>query len=131
MMLAHPIGVGIDQVMVADFERQAFADNCAFYERMFSADEIAYCLSQAVPAQHFAARYAAKEAAVKAFNAIEALAYWQIEVLRGDDGAPALQFWSEDRSEPLIELMTYRTLVSLSHTETMACAVVVACNERT
>jgi holo-[acyl-carrier protein] synthase len=127
LMVGEPVGVGIDQVMVADFERQVFVDNKAYYERLFSADEIAYCLGQAAPAQHFAARYAAKEAAVKACNAIVPLAYWQIEVQRASDGAPALHFWNEQRSGPQRQLTAYRALVSLSHTETVASAVVVMC----
>jgi holo-[acyl-carrier protein] synthase len=127
LMVAEPVGVGIDQVMVADFERQPFVDNKAFYERLFSADEIAYCLGQAAPAQHFAARYAAKEAAVKACSAIVPLAYWQVEVRRATDGAPSLQFWNEARSGPQLELRSIRALISLSHTETVASAVVVLC----
>jgi holo-[acyl-carrier protein] synthase len=117
-------GIGIDHVPVAEFERLAFDENVAFYQRCFSPDEIAYCRSQAESAQHFAARFAAKEAAVKAFSPVAELAYWQIEVSRAPDGAPFLRLWNADRTAPASNLQDYAALVSLSHTHGLAIAMV-------
>lgn len=119
------IGVGIDQVDVAAFEHLLAEDQQAFFARCFTSDEIAYCSSQAAPAQHFAARFAAKEAAVKAFNSVAELAYWQVEVRRSDSGAPALSVWDHDRTGPHGDLAAYSTLVSLTHTDSTATAIVV------
>ena len=122
--IAELTGVGIDHVDVAEFERLEFDRNAAFYRRCFSVDEIAYCRAQAGSAPHFAARFAAKEAAVKAFSSVAELAYWQIEVTRAANGAPALRIWNEDRSAPAEGLEAYSALVSLSHTHQLASAVV-------
>lgn len=119
------LGVGVDSVDVVDFERLPFEDNVAFYRRVFTAAEIEYCLSRPHPAQHFAARFAAKEAAVKAFNQDLQVAYWQVEVERAADGSPRLRVWNADRTD-LLELMgAARALVSLSHSAQVATAVVV------
>src|SRR5438309_10842638 len=92
-VLHMPVGVGIDVVDVSDFERLSGGRFAGFYQRCFTEREIAYCHAQARPAQHFAARFAAKEAAVKALAAYTQLGYWQIEVERQPDGRPTLVLW--------------------------------------
>src|SRR5438067_67424 len=84
------VGIGVDLTDIAEFTRLPFDPNRPFYRRVFTAAEISYCLSQADPARHFAARFAAKEAAVKAFRSVVELGYWQIEVVRDEVGAPNL-----------------------------------------
>jgi len=120
-----PLGLGIDLVEVAEFERLLLPDHSAFYRRCFSAAEREYCLAQPVPARSLAARFAAKEAAVKAFSQIESLAYWQVEVVRSADGAPALCLWDVERTEPLAWAQDYQTLLSLTHTDSLAAAIVL------
>ncbi len=119
------VGIGIDLVEIAEFERRRPADHPHFYERFFSPEELAYCLSRPSAAQHFAARYAAKEATVKALNGIVPLAYWQIEVIRRNDGEPRLAVWNAERSGPLAELAPFTTFISLSHSQSLAAAAVV------
>jgi holo-[acyl-carrier protein] synthase len=128
--LGHPVGIGVDVAEIAEFESLPFDANTAFYRRLFSAEEIAYCTAQAVAAQHFAARFAAKEAAVKAVSSVVQLGYWQVEVVRSEDGAPGLRFWNEDRSAPADVLDAYQSLVSLSHTDALATAFVVVHKRR-
>jgi holo-[acyl-carrier protein] synthase len=123
--LGEAIGIGVDTADIAEFEALPFDQNTPFYSRLFSADEIAYCRSQASAARHFAARFAAKEAAVKALSGVVQLGYWQVEVVRNVAGAPALRFWNHDRTGPAAELDPYRSLVSLSHTDAFATAFVV------
>jgi holo-[acyl-carrier protein] synthase len=118
--------VGIDVVDVADFERLSFEEHSLFYARCFTAREIAYCRAQARPAQHFAARFAAKEAGVKALGQYMPLAYWQVEVARHTDGKPTLALWTFDRAAPLSELAGLQLCVSLSHADAWAAALVVA-----
>ena len=86
---------------------------------------------QANPAQHFAARFAAKEAAVKAYSGVARLAYWQIEVIRAANGAPSLRIWDVDWLAAATGLESYRPLVSLSHTDELATAIVVLRGEQT
>jgi holo-[acyl-carrier protein] synthase len=129
-VLAGAIGIGVDTVAITDFAALPFLNNQPFYERMFSPAEIAYCLTQAVAAPHFAARFAAKEATVKAFSSVTPLGYWQVEVVRAAHGAPGLRLWNEDRTGPAAELVGYRPLISLSHTDALATAFVVVYDER-
>ncbi len=124
------VGIGLDLTEIAEFERLPFETNQAFYRRMFTDAEIAYCRAQASPARHFAARFAAKEAAVKAFSAVAPLGYWQIEVTRLPSGGPALRVLTDDRAVLDDSFNAYRPLVSLSHTDILAAAFVVVYAER-
>jgi holo-[acyl-carrier protein] synthase len=129
--LEEAVGIGVDVAEVAAFEALPFDQHHAFYRRMFSPDEIAYCRSQAAASRHFAARFAAKEAAVKALSGVVELGYWQVEVVRNAVGAPALRFWNENRTDAADELDAYRSLLSLSHTDALATAFVVVFERRT
>jgi holo-[acyl-carrier protein] synthase len=130
-LLDPPIGVGIDVVDVHDFERVTLERYPGFYNRCFSGREIAYCRSRARPAEHFAVRFAAKEAAVKALAVHQILGYWQIEVERRPDGRPELALWTFDRTAPLSELNGLHLRVSLSHAESWAAAFVAVYNKDT
>lgn len=63
------LGIGIDSVDISRFDEYHTHDH-AFLEKLFSPQEIAYCLSQPKPAQHFASRFAAREAFFKAHQAM-------------------------------------------------------------
>jgi len=120
------LGIGIDIVQIARFEREGLKP--AFFYRLFTPDERAYCLSQARSAQHFAGRFAAKEAAVKALCWLPARPrITQVEVTREPDtGAPAISLIA-DRSGLAPALPGgVRLYVSLSHSRTQAIAVVIA-----
>lgn len=123
------VGLGADIIDVAEFERLDFEQFGAFYRRCFSAAEIEYCRGQAIPAQHFAGRFAAKEAAIKAFSSWRQLAPWQIEVMRHANGAPYLQFWDFEGRNLLDAIAGYSALVSLSHSYIHALAVVIIQNQ--
>src|ERR1700730_3423654 len=69
-LLGSAVGIGIDVVEVREFERLPLARHLPFYSRCFSEREIAYCQSQARPAEHFAVRFAATDPAVCALAAI-------------------------------------------------------------
>jgi len=100
----------------------------AFSERVFSEAERAYCEAQAEPTIHFAARFAAKEAAIKALGlgltsvGIDGLLR-MIHVER-DQGPPRLVL--EGRAaERARELGVAETALSLTHTDDHALASVV------
>ena len=61
------LGLGIDLVEVARIEK-ALAKGERFTRRLFSPGEAAYCNRHKEPARHFAARFAAKEAGMKALG---------------------------------------------------------------
>jgi holo-[acyl-carrier protein] synthase len=86
-------GIGIDLVSVqriADARRR-FGER--FQEKVFTAGEINYCLQKRNPAPNFAARFAAKEAFVKALGiGIRWGVHWKdVEVQRGPLGRPVLK----------------------------------------
>lgn len=72
--------VGVDCEEISRFRRLPYYRNEKFYRRIFTPREIEYCTSFRDPYQRFAARFAAKEAAIKALNNIAKPSYTEIEV---------------------------------------------------
>ncbi|HEY2824611.1 MAG TPA: holo-ACP synthase, partial [Gemmatimonadales bacterium] len=96
-------------------------------KRLLTDAEQAYCLAQPLPAQHVAARLAAKEAVYKALQidpAARAVGWREIEVVRSDDGAPSVTLHGKAR-EAAERLKVAATLISISHTQTSAGAIVI------
>jgi holo-[acyl-carrier protein] synthase len=122
------VGVGIDDVDVERFAR-SIERTPSLPVRLFTAGERAYA-AQAQPAaaaQRLAARFAAKEAVLKALGAgLGACGFHDIEVVRDDEtGAPAVAL--HGAAATLAAERGATTLhLSLTHTETRATALVVA-----
>jgi len=104
-------GIGIDIVEVKRFKRLG----SRFLEKVFTAEEIKYCLKSAAPAMHFAARFAAKEAVIKATRK-KNIALRDIFVRNRSGGAP----------EVFVKGKKKKFYVSISHTDSLAVAVVVS-----
>ncbi len=87
-----PGGVGTDIVAVSRIATLMQDRGAAFLERWFTAREIRYCSGKAVPSRHFAARFAAKEAVVKALPmAWDGPLPWRsIEIVNDRRGAPSV-----------------------------------------
>jgi holo-[acyl-carrier protein] synthase len=119
------VGVGTDLVDVERF-RTAMTRTASLAERLFSEDERAYASDQYDPAKSLAARFAAKEATMKALCAgLGDVDFHDIEVVRQQGGAPVLAV--RGRAERLADARgVTEWLVSLSHTESVAMAVVIA-----
>jgi holo-[acyl-carrier protein] synthase len=119
-------GVGIDLVDIARVQRLIDAKGERALRRLFTAAEVDYALTRALPAQHLAARLAAKEAAFKALagNSLARSIGWrEIEVVRGEHGPTlSLHGSAADRAK---ELGVTSIWVSLTHSATTAGAVVV------
>ncbi len=98
-----------------------------FVARVFTAAERAYCNGRgALAAQHYAARFAAKEAALKALGTgwRGGLAWRDVEVVANDMGAPALAFHQQARE--LFQSCGADTAhLTLSHTAAHAIAQVI------
>ena len=106
--------VGVDCVDIARFTDLTSRD--AFLKKVFTAGEIEYCLKKQNPAQHFAARFAGKEAVLKALgSAGKKILIWQIEILNEDSGAPIVNLLKEGLESLEIKL-------SLSHCGSIAIA---------
>ena len=120
------ISVGIDIVEVYRI-RRTIERTPRFVERVFTAKERDYCNSKGVvAAQHFAARFAAKEAALKALKTgwRGAIAWQDIEVCGDENGAPFLEISGEAR-KIFDSLGAVNSHLSLSHTTEHAIAQVI------
>jgi holo-[acyl-carrier protein] synthase len=118
-------GVGIDAVDVARL-RRVLDRRPRLAQRVFTDEERAYAAAATDPGPRLAARFAAKEAVAKALGVgIGAVSWRHVEVVRDARGAPALAL-----SGPAAALSARRGVtrwhVSLSHTDTLAVASVVA-----
>jgi holo-[acyl-carrier protein] synthase len=119
------IGIGIDAVDVDRF-RRALQRTPRLAERLFSPDEQAYASRQRDPSQRLAARFAAKEAVMKAMGVgLGAFAFRDVEIVRAESGAPALRLTGRAAALAVERgIATWR--VSLTHTDQVAEAVAVA-----
>jgi holo-[acyl-carrier protein] synthase len=117
------IGVGIDLIEI-DRIAQALERRPRFAERCFTPAEAAYCQSRAFPAQHFAARFAAKEAVGKALG-IGMTRWREVEVVRGPAGAPGVVLTGR-YARRSADLGITAISVSLTHGRGTAAAVAVA-----
>ena len=96
---------------------------------MFTDDEQTYCRARRDPAERFAARFAAKEAVLKAMGVgLGACAFRDIEVVRAESGAPSLALHGA-AAELAAARGIARWHVSLSHTSVVAEALVIAVGE--
>lgn len=126
------VGVGIDLVEVARFERMLTRHGDRALLRLFTAVEAETCAERMDRADCLAARFAAKEAALKALGSGKrpGLRWVDFEVSRASNGKPGLEFRSGAR-KLADELGVDRAWVSLSHEAGYACAVVVLENTGT
>jgi holo-[acyl-carrier protein] synthase len=85
-------GIGIDIVRIERMREVIARWDDRFLRRVFTEDEIAYCRARRDPAQHFAARFAAKEAGLKALGTGLRLgvSWRELEVRRERGQAPTL-----------------------------------------
>jgi len=120
------LGLGTDLVEIDRMEDSIKKFGDRFLERIFLPSEIVYAQSQSRPAIHLAARFAAKEAAAKAFGTGigESLPWLGLEVGRHASGEPFLRFHSAAADLARTRDVT-RSLVSLSHTQNVSCATVI------
>ena len=113
--------IGIDIIDNERFER-ALARRPRLAERVFTAAEREYCLSRPNPAQHFAARFAAKEAVGKALGT-GVLSWREIEIVPG--GKPEVRMTGSTRNTAAA-IGAGAVSVSLSHCGLVSVAVAAA-----
>ena len=119
------IGLGLDATdiprIVATMDR--FGDR--FLRRIFTAGEIAYCTRRRVPAIHFAGRFAAKEAAMKALGTgrSRGVLWRDLEVVR-HGGPPQLQFHG-GAGRRFAAIGGRSSLLTITHSDHLALAQVM------
>ena len=120
------VSIGIDIIEVARI-REVLLRTPRFTERVFTHAERAYCDSRGVvAAQHYAARFAAKEAALKALQTgwRGGISWQDVEVSAHESGAPFLIFSGEVLTI-FKRFGATATYLSLSHTSQHAIAQVI------
>jgi len=118
-------GLGVDIVEVERIEEKIRKDN-GFRELVFSDNEIAYCENKTNKFEHYAGRFAAKEAFFKALGTgwLNGTAFNEVEIVNNELGKPGIVLLAETATT--INSMNFSNiLVSLTHTKKMASAVVI------
>jgi holo-[acyl-carrier protein] synthase len=118
------LGIGIDMIEIEEIRRSMSRFGERFAARFFTEGERAYCDARPNPAQHYAARFAAKEAFIKACGTampVECKFFRNIEVIL-DNGKPGYRFRGETNDSIFSNITTH---LSMSHSETSAAAFAV------
>jgi holo-[acyl-carrier protein] synthase len=120
------VGTGVDIAEVPRVGAAIERFGRRFLERVFTPEEIRYCDSKHNRTERYAARFAAKEAALKAIGTgwRGGVAWREVEVRREPGGRPSIVF-SGKAGEYAARLGVRRTSLSLSHTAQQAIAMVI------
>jgi holo-[acyl-carrier protein] synthase len=118
-------GLGIDIIEVSRIAEKIEKDN-GFRELVFSAREIAYCESKAHKHEHYAARFAAKEAFFKALGTgwLNGTAFNEVEIINNEQGKPEIALLGAT-NDTVNTLGNFSITVALTHIESTASAVVI------
>jgi len=119
------IAVGLDATDIPRIEQTVAKFGDRFLRRIFTDAEIAYAMGRRHPGPHLAARFAAKEAAMKALGTgfSRGVVWRDIEVFR-HHGPPQLRFHGVS-AQRFAQLGATRALLTLTHAETLALAQVL------
>lgn len=120
------VAIGIDLVEVSRLEEVFARRGDRFRARVFTEGEINYCESLASRFASYAARFAAKEAVMKALGTgwSEGVGWKDIEVVSEPGGAPAIKLHKR-ALDRMREIGATRVHVSLTHSGNLAVAQVV------
>jgi holo-[acyl-carrier protein] synthase len=120
------VGTGIDIAEVPRIEASIARFGNRFLRRIFTEAEMRYCDSKANRIERYAARFAAKEAAMKAIGTgwNHGVAWRDVEVCRQPGGRPTIAFHGK-AAEFAAKLGAVHVALSLSHTKEFAIAQVI------
>lgn len=109
-------GIGIDIVEIKRVQKLIGQYKNKFLERTFTPIEIQYCSNKPDPAQHFAGKFAAKEALIKSFG--RPLVLKEIEVANSPKGVPFIKLTGSAKKL----LKNRKILLAVSHDHEYAVA---------
>ena len=118
-------GIGIDMIETGRVAAK-IAKESGFREKVFSPDEIRYCEAKANKYEHYAARFAAKEAFFKALGTgwKNGTAFSEVAINHDETGKPEIILLGET-FKTISEMAIGKISVSLSHLKEIAAAVVI------
>ena len=119
------LGIGLDATDIPRVERAIARYGDRFINRIFTDAEMAYCAGKHRPAPHYAGRFAAKEAAMKALGTglARGVTWRDIEVVRG--GGPPRLVLRGAALRHFERLGATSSLLTITHADTLALAQVV------
>jgi holo-[acyl-carrier protein] synthase len=120
------VGTGIDIAEVPRIRQSIERFGQRFLQRIYTAGEMRYCDAKANRVERYAARFAAKEAAMKALGTgwNHGVRWRDCEVIRLPGGRPSMTFHGK-AAEFAAKLGVKNTALSISHTEQQAIAQVI------
>ena len=121
------VGLGTDIVEVERIRKMMLDHGDHFLQRIFTPAEIAHCQPRREAAQHFAGRWAAKEAVMKALGTgfTQDVGWTDIEILVKPSGQPYVVLHGVTRSYA-DSIGIGDILITLSHTKLMATATAIS-----
>ena len=119
------VGVGLDLTEIPRIDRMISRWGERFTHKIFTPAERAYSDDRAHPANHYAARFAAKEAALKALGVPEGLRWHELEVVKPAGQRPRLALTGAAQAAA-DRLGVVAIHLTISHAANVACAVVIA-----
>jgi len=111
--------IGIDIQDIEPFRKKTLENDGRFYERIFTVEEVEYCLAKADPAPHLAARFAAKEAVMKLLGPREVFQK-DIAIRTENSGKPVVSISREG-----IVPEGHEIKISMSHSGAQAAAAAI------
>jgi holo-[acyl-carrier protein] synthase len=123
--MSNIIGLGLDATDIPRIAATLERYGERFMTRVFTDNEIAYCRRRRQPAVHFAGRFAAKEAAMKALGTghTQNVLWRDVEVVR-HGGPPQLHFHG-GAARRFAALGAQSSLLTITHSDTLALAQVL------
>ena len=114
--MIEKLGIGIDIADVDQFKKISYLKKPNFYKKIFLPSEIKYCLKYKNPYEHFAGKFALKEAVKKSIN--ERISMLDIET-------------SHSNFNPVVKLRgkwktKYKFIASISHEKKFAVGIVIS-----
>lgn len=123
----NPLGIGTDIVECLRIAQMIERHGDLFINRVYTPHETQYCQSRKQSTQHFAGRWAAKEAVLKALGTgwVKGISWRDVEVVNEGGGRPLIQLHggAKERGE---ELEVGLVLISISHCRSHATAYALA-----
>ena len=123
--MSNIIGLGLDATDIPRIAATLEKYGERFMRRVFTDGEIAYCTRRRRPAVHFAGRFAAKEAAMKALGTghTQNVLWRDVEVVRR--GGPPQLLFHGGAARRFAALRASSSLLTITHTDTLALAQVL------
>jgi len=123
----HVIGIGTDIVECLRIAKMIERHGEMFINRVYTELEIAYCRERKEATQHYAGRWAAKEAVLKAIGTgwVKGISWRDVEVRNDRAGRPSIRFRGGARDK-VEQLGIGRMLISISHCRSHATAYALA-----